>query len=404
MNWGSPRINILGIQGSQDGSVEPNCPEWDFSLPSVTSGVGQFRPEEGMTLSFSISRLVVGLQQGLDDNKLTQYFSYYRPDTIARCINGTVSGYPGIFYAVATNDEKLIRTWIKQGGDANAVEKIHGFPLLAFAILNTLDIHKDTTAMVTTLLSLGADAGVIPRAFFTPFLQDPPVEGPDPRVVTDIDEPKKKWCKRYIWPSLARVINISQRYFLEKTTKDKPASARQNQVALAHNATELLGISYFMIGQATAASSVIKKLLAHLALPTSKPLVLVFAGPSGHGKTELAKRLGQLLTLELECVDSTEIKYESDLFGPKQPYLGYQQGSPLNNFLTRMSGKRAIVFLDEFEKTTREVQNACLIPFDEGMNHLVLIVPTCTQLTGPKGSTSTEETGKPWTVQRQSGS
>jgi ATP-dependent Clp protease ATP-binding subunit ClpA len=94
--------------------------------------------------------------------------------------------------------------------------------------------------------------------------------------------------------------------------------------------------------------------------------VLVFAGPSGHGKTELAKRLGQLLTLELECVDSTEIRRESDLFGPKQPYMGYEKGSPLNNFLTRMSGNRAIVFLDEFEKTTREVQNACLIPFDEG--------------------------------------
>jgi ATP-dependent Clp protease ATP-binding subunit ClpA len=46
--------------------------------------------------------------------------------------------------------------------------------------------------------------------------------------------------------------------------------------------------------------------------------------------------------------------------------MGYEKGSPLNNFLTRMSGNRAIVFLDEFEKTTREVQNACLIPFDEG--------------------------------------
>lgn len=76
--------------------------------------------------------------------------------------------------------------------------------------------------------------------------------------------------------------------------------------------------------------------------------------------------MGELLSLELECIDCTEMRYETDLFGPKKPYIGYEAGSPLNNFLTRLSGRRSIVFLDEFEKTTRDVQNALLIPFDEG--------------------------------------
>ena len=89
-------------------------------------------------------------------------------------------------------------------------------------------------------------------------------------------------------------------------------------------------------------------------------------GPSGHGKTELAKRMGELLSSEMECIDCTEMLHETDLFGPKKPYLGYELGSPLNNFLARLTGRRGIVFLDEFEKTTREVQNALLIPFDEG--------------------------------------
>ena len=93
-------------------------------------------------------------------------------------------------------------------------------------------------------------------------------------------------------------------------------------------------------------------------------------GPSGHGKTELAKRMGELLSLELECIDCTEMKHETDLFGPKKPYIGHEQGSPLNNFLTRLTGRRCIVFLDEFEKTTREVQNALLVPFDEGKDPL----------------------------------
>lgn len=70
--------------------------------------------------------------------------------------------------------------------------------------------------------------------------------------------------------------------------------------------------------------------------------------------------------MEIERVDCTEMRHETDMFGPKKPYYGYTLGSPLNNFLARLNGKRGIVFLDEFEKTTKEVQNAFLIPFDEG--------------------------------------
>jgi ATP-dependent protease Clp ATPase subunit len=187
-------------------------------------------------------------------------------------------------------------------------------------------------------------------------------------------------------PLLARAVNLSQRYFLEKTFKDKRPSDRQLQVAITHKATALLGISYLMIGQAAAAKSVTQKLLSHMALPRSRPLVMVFAGmeksplfitsfhkltslpigPSGHGKTELAKRMGELLSMEMECIDCTEMRYETDLFGPKKPYIGHELGAPLNNFLARLAGRRGIVFLDEFEKTTKEVQNALLIPFDEG--------------------------------------
>jgi ATP-dependent Clp protease ATP-binding subunit ClpA len=68
----------------------------------------------------------------------------------------------------------------------------------------------------------------------------------------------------------------------------------------------------------------------------------------------------------MEAVDCTEMQHESDLFEPKWPYVGHQKGSPVNEFLARNAGKRCIVFLDEFEKTSTEVQNSLLIPFDEG--------------------------------------
>jgi ATP-dependent Clp protease ATP-binding subunit ClpA len=83
--------------------------------------------------------------------------------------------------------------------------------------------------------------------------------------------------------------------------------------------------------------------------------------------------MGELLGLDIQCVDCTEMKHETDLFGPKRPYIGHELGSPLNNFLAQNSGKRCIVFLDEFEKTTREVQNALLVPFSEGLTRMPFI-------------------------------
>lgn len=38
----------------------------------------------------------------------------------------------------------------------------------------------------------------------------------------------------------------------------------------------------------------------------------------------------------------------------------------MNNFLAEHTGKRSIVFLDEFEKTTDEVRQALLLPLDLG--------------------------------------
>lgn len=101
-------------------------------------------------------------------------------------------------------------------------------------------------------------------------------------------------------------------------------------------------------------------------MPRPQPLVLLFAGPSGHGKTELARNLGRLLSLNLQNVDCTNLSRESDLFGPWRPYQGWQDGSVVNNYLASHNGQRCIVFMDEFEKTKDEVRQALLLPFHSG--------------------------------------
>ncbi len=106
--------------------------------------------------------------------------------------------------------------------------------------------------------------------------------------------------------------------------------------------------------------------MSHALHHVDMPLVLLFTGPSGHGKTELAKRMGELLSLPLVKIDCTHLDVETDLFGAQAPYQGHQNGSVLNNFLTEWNGQKAVVFLDEFDKMDHDVYNSLLLLFDEG--------------------------------------
>ena len=75
---------------------------------------------------------------------------------------------------------------------------------------------------------------------------------------------------------------------------------------------------------------------------------------------------GELLSLQLHRVDCAEMRFETDMFGPKAPYQNYEVGSPLNNHLAEYADKKTVVFLDEFDKTTADVRKALLLLFESG--------------------------------------
>ncbi|KAH0491273.1 hypothetical protein TgHK011_002710 [Trichoderma gracile] len=346
-----------------DSDKSSHSNEWDFTLPRLP--LLEISTED----DYSPDSLASAIQHGATVYRMREYLNTYDTALLKQDISANVMGFPLIFYAVETNDENMVRLLIDFGASASAAYEAFQVPLLAFAIMCGETLQLDATNMVSVLLSKGASPYVIPMELYIPYLVDIEkrldVKGRNP-AEEPAEAVQAAWCSEATKHRLVKNINLTQRYFLEKSTKLKRPSTRRRQVARTKGCEGLLGIPYFLVGQGVATELLTQRLLTHLMMPTRQPLVLCFAGPSGHGKTELARQLGHLLTLDLEVVDCTTFTHEMELFGPRRPYHGYEKGSAVNNFLVQHAGRKCIVFLDEFEKTTKEIHQTLLLPWDNG--------------------------------------
>eukprot|EP00550_Attheya_septentrionalis_P010615 CAMPEP_0198306876 /NCGR_PEP_ID=MMETSP1449-20131203/58635_1 /TAXON_ID=420275 /ORGANISM="Attheya septentrionalis, Strain CCMP2084" /LENGTH=656 /DNA_ID=CAMNT_0044009437 /DNA_START=2430 /DNA_END=4400 /DNA_ORIENTATION=- len=105
----------------------------------------------------------------------------------------------------------------------------------------------------------------------------------------------------------------------------------------------------------------------------SQPLSMIFAGPSGNGKTELAVWLSNLLNRPNEDafhkVDCGKITTGNELFGMSGAYIGSAEGSALNNFISRIASEPesiGVVLLDEIEKAEKCVIHGLYQVLDKG--------------------------------------
>jgi ATP-dependent Clp protease ATP-binding subunit ClpC len=129
-----------------------------------------------------------------------------------------------------------------------------------------------------------------------------------------------------------------------------------------------------VIGQSKAVEKVVKSIRRNRAglKDPNKPIgSFIFLGPTGVGKTQLAKELSvQLFDSEdaLIRIDMSEYMEKfavSRLIGAPPGYVGYEEGGQLTEKVRRKP--YAVVLLDEIEKAHPDVFNLLLQAMDDGM-------------------------------------
>jgi ATP-dependent Clp protease ATP-binding subunit ClpA len=101
---------------------------------------------------------------------------------------------------------------------------------------------------------------------------------------------------------------------------------------------------------------------------TDKPIgAFLFSGPTGVGKTEVAKQLAFTLGIELLRFDMSEYMERhavSRLIGAPPGYVGFDQGGLLTEAVTKKP--HCVLLLDEIEKAHPDIYNVLLQVMDHG--------------------------------------
>lgn len=146
--------------------------------------------------------------------------------------------------------------------------------------------------------------------------------------------------------------------------------AQAEGVRLKGMANELKGV---VIGQDPAIEKVVKAIQRNrvgLKEPNHPIGVFMFLGPTGVGKTYLAKKLAEFMfgsddaIIRIDMSEYTESFNVSRLVGAPPGYVGYEEGGQLTEKVRRKP--YSIVLLDEIEKAHGNVFNMLLQVLDEG--------------------------------------
>ena len=132
-------------------------------------------------------------------------------------------------------------------------------------------------------------------------------------------------------------------------------------------------IAAHVVGQdeaVTAVCNAVRRSRAGLGDPNRPIGVFLFLGPTGVGKTELAKSLAEFMfndpnsMVRIDMSEFMEQHSVARLIGAPPGYVGYEEGGRLTEAVRRKP--YSVILLDEIEKAHRDVFNVLLQVLDDG--------------------------------------
>ncbi|WP_276952655.1 AAA family ATPase [Helicobacter rodentium] len=160
----------------------------------------------------------------------------------------------------------------------------------------------------------------------------------------------------------------SIKQMVAKMAKIPEIEATKDDKSLLKNLEKHLKSRIF--GQDNAISEVVsalKRNKAGLGAPNKPIGSFLFSGPSGVGKTELAKEIAKSLGINFERMDMSEYMERissSQLIGASAGYVGYEKGGILTEMIKK--NPHTLLLLDEVEKAHPDVLNIFLQVMDYG--------------------------------------
>jgi ATP-dependent Clp protease ATP-binding subunit ClpC len=129
-----------------------------------------------------------------------------------------------------------------------------------------------------------------------------------------------------------------------------------------------------LYGQEAAVDSVLERVYINfsgIGTPNRPMASFLFLGPTGTGKTELAKLLSENLDMHLLRYDMSEFQEKfsvSSLIGAPPGYVGFEDGNVGGGKLISDLSKHpfSVILFDEIEKAHSDVTNILLQMLDEG--------------------------------------
>ncbi len=172
---------------------------------------------------------------------------------------------------------------------------------------------------------------------------------------------------------------VNKRHIMEALSKSAKVPIEQltnDQTGSGHNLQNVeITVKTKLFGQDTSVDTVLEHIYVSRAglKSLNKPIgSFLFTGPTGVGKTELAKLLCENLGMKLLRYDMSEYQEKhsiAKLIGAPPGYVGYDDGNLGGGLLISDIEKNphAVILFDEIEKAHPDVANILLTVMDEGI-------------------------------------